>query len=150
MFNASFMASIMNMKADVYKQQNTQNPETGAIIRGWVYDHTVQCKIEPIKVGGSSTRSDNKMYGKGAEADYTEKFQLKFKGLELLSKRWRIDNIRSSDGHQVFVEIDRGGQPDTVFEVTASHAVLDPFGKIAYYEANLARVQVQANDKPAG
>lgn len=145
MFNASIMASVMNMRADIYKQQNTQDPNTKAIIREWVYARTIQCKIEPIKVGGAATRSDNKIFGKGSEGEYTEKLQLKVKCLELLSKRWRIENIRSSDGKQVFVEIDKIDTPDTIFEVTSSHAVLDPFAKVAYYEAVLLRVQVQDN-----
>jgi hypothetical protein len=146
MFNASFMASIMNMKADVYKQEVSQDPNTRAIIRGWVYSHTIQCKIEPIKVGGTSTKGDNKKFNTGIGGEYTEKLQLKFKGLELLSKRWRIQNIRTSDGKQVFVEIDKIDTPDTIFEVTSSHAVLDPFAKIAYYEATLLRTQVQEDD----
>jgi hypothetical protein len=143
MFNASFMASIMNMRADVYTQQNSQDPSTGAIIRAWTFSHTIQCKVEPIKVSGASTRTDNAVYATNAEGVYSEKQQLKFKGLELLSKRSRIQNIRSSDNKKVFIEIDKAGQPDTMFEVTSSHAVLDPFGKIAYYEAMLLRAQVQ-------
>ena len=146
MFNSSFIASVMNMKADVYKQQNRQDPSTGAIVREWVYYKTINCKIEPIKVGGSSSRSDNKVFGKGQEGEYSEKVQLKLKGLELLSKRWRIENISSSDGKQVFIEIDQIDTPDTIFEITAAHAVLDPFGKISYYESTLLRVQVQDND----
>lgn len=146
MFNASVVASIMNMKADVYKQQNAQDPNTGAVIRQWVYQKTIQCKVEPIKVGGASTRGDNRVYATNAEGAYTEKMQLKIKGLELMSKRWRIENIRSSDGKQVYVEIDKVDQPDTKFEVTSSHAILDPFGKISYYEAVVTRVQVQDDD----
>jgi hypothetical protein len=149
MFNASIIGSIMNMSAEIYKQQNTQDPDTGAIGREWVYEKTIPCKIEPIKSRGTNTRGDNKIFNpkdKG-QAGYDENLQLKFKGLELLSKRWRISNIRSNDGKQVFVEIDRYGEPDTVFEVTASHAVLDPFGNLSYYEATLHRVPVQDNDK---
>jgi len=146
MFNASFIASIMNMTADIYVQQNIQDSTTGSISRQWVYSKTIQCKIEPIKVGGASTRGDNRIFDKTAEGTYTEKMQLKLKGIQLLSKRWRIENIRSSDGKQVYVEIDKLDQPDTKFEVTSSHAVLDPFGKISYYEAIVTRVQVQDDD----
>ena len=63
------------------------------------------------------------------------------------SKRWRVSGIKSSDGQQVFTEVDKYDTPDSIFEVTSSHAVLDPFGKVAYYEANLQRVSVQDNDK---
>jgi hypothetical protein len=138
----------MNMKVDIYKQQNFQDPGTGAISREWVYEKTINCKVEPLKAKGTSTKGDNKVFGTGqnAQAEYSEGLQIKLKCTELLSKRWRVTTIRSSDNQQVFVEIDKYNQPDTVFEVMSSHAVLDPFGKISYYEATLIRVQVQDND----
>jgi len=147
LFHNSTMSSIMNMKADVYEQQNTQDPLTGAIAREWVFRETIVCKIEPVKSGGASTRGDSKVFDKGAYGGYAEKLQLKVKCLQLLSKRWRLENIRSSDNQQVFVEIDRYGKPDSLFEVFSSHAVLDPFGKVSYFEAVLQRNPVQSNDK---
>lgn len=146
--NASFITSIMNVKADIYTQTNSQDPNTGAITRQWVYYKTIQCKVEPIKSAGASTRGDSKTFAKSGDAfGYVEKLQLKIKTTQLLSKRWRIENIRSSDNQQVFVEIDRNGKPDSIFEVFSSHAVLDPFGKVSYFEANLQRVPVQ-DDAP--
>lgn len=144
--NASFITSIMNVKADIYTQTNAQDPNTGSITRQWSYYKTVQCKIEPVKVGGASTKGDNKSFAPSGDAfGYSEKLQLKIKTTQLLSKRWRIENIRSSDNQQVFVEIDKDGKPDSMFEVFSSHAVLDPFGKVSYFEATLQRVQVQTN-----
>jgi hypothetical protein len=147
----SYISSIMNMTAQVYKQQNTQDPSTGAIVRGWQYDHTIQCKVEPISSKGSSVRADNKSFmpADKAQGQYNENLQLKIKCLELLSKRSRIHYIRSSDGKQVFVEVDKYDEPDSIFEVISSHAVLDPFGKVSYYETNLQRVPIQNNDKPS-
>jgi len=139
----SFMGSVMNMAADIYIQQNIQDPNTGAIKREWIYSKTIQCKVEPVKMKGASTRTDNKTFAKGSDMNYDEKFQLKMYCFELLSKRWRIENIRSSDGKKVFIEIDRISNPDTKFEITSSHALLDPFGKIAYYEAVLLRTELQ-------
>ena len=147
MFNASFIGSIMNMKADVYVQQNNQNADTGAVERTWLYTTTLNCKIEPIKSGGASTRGDNKQFDHASIGGYAEKLQLRMKTTELLSKRWRIQNVKSSDGQSVFVEMDRIGDPDMIFEVFSSHAVLDPFGKINYYEAVLQRVPVQTDAK---
>jgi len=141
--NGSFVASLFNMTADIYVQQNVQDPNTGAIVRQWNYDRTVQCKIDPVKAKGTSSRSDNKVFSKGSDQDYDEKMQLRMYCFELLSKRWRIQNIRTSSNEQVFVEIDKYDQPDTTFEVTGSHAILDPFGKIGYYEAVLVRTEVQ-------
>ena len=143
----SFVGSIMNMSVEVYKQQNTQVPGTGAISRQWVYDRTINCKAEPMSGGGVSSKSENKSFGKGQDGGYSEKLHLKVKTLTLLSKRWRLQNIKSSDGKQVFVELDKYDQPDSIFEVISSHAVLDPFGKVSYFEAVLQRVQIQNNDK---
>lgn len=150
MLSNSFMSSIMNMTAEVWEQQYKQDPSTGAVVREWVYSKTIQCKVEPIKVGGASTRTDNKSFKGGAEGDYSEKFQMRIKCNELLSKRWRIENIRSAANEQIFVEIDRYDTPNTIFEVTSSHAVLDPFGKISYFEAVLQRAQVQDNASTSG
>jgi hypothetical protein len=149
MYNASFIASIMNMTAQVYGQQNVQDTDTGAISRQWVFKKTIPCKIEPIQARGTNTRNDNKSFStsNNAVAEFDEGLQLKMKTLELLSKRSRIVEIRSSDGNKVFIEIDKIDQPDTIFEISSSHAILDPFGKISYYESTIHRVKVQDNDK---
>lgn len=141
--SASFVGSLLNMTADVYLQQNVQDPNTGSILRQWVYDRTIQCKINPVKAKGPSSQTDNKGFSKGSDKDYDEKIQLRMVCFELLSKRWRIQNIRTSANEQVFIEIDKQDQPDTIFEVTGSHAVIDPFGKIGYYEAVLVRSEIQ-------
>jgi hypothetical protein len=139
----------MNMTAEVYTQQNKQDPNSGAISREWLYSKKIECKIEPIKSRGTSVKGDNKVFtaSDNAGGGYNENLQLKIKCLELLSKRWRIHSIRSSDGKQVFVEIDKYNNPDSIFEIISSHAVLDPFGKISYYEAIVQRVAIQDNDK---
>ena len=133
----------MNMTAEIYSQQNTQDANTGAIVRQWVYKSVIPCKIEPIKLSGTGMKTDNKVFND----TYVEQLQLKMKSPELMSKRWRVSSIRSNDGKQVFIEFDKIDQPDTIFEVISSHAVLDPFGKISYYETVLQRVSVQDNDK---
>lgn len=141
--NNSFIQSIMNMTADVYVQTNKQSPSSGVILREWLYDKTIQCKIEPLKTRGSSSKSDNKTFDNGKFDEYDEKLQLKMKCLIPFSKRWRISGIRSNNGKQIYTEIDKIDNPDTQFDVTASHAVLDPFGNISYYEVTLQRVHVQ-------
>lgn len=152
MFNSSVIASIMNVTADVFHQQNVQDPKTGAISRQWVYAETIQCKVEPIKSRGTSIKGDSKSFNtsNNAQGGYNENLLLKIKTLKLLSKRWRIENIRSSDGQQVYIEPDKYDEPDTIFEVIASHAVLDPFGKVSYFEATLQRASSQTNDPTVG
>ena len=33
-----------------------------------------------------------------------------------------------------------------IFDVTASHAEVDPLGRVSYYETTLQRVMIQKND----
>jgi len=139
----SYISSVMNMTADVLIQQNEQSESSGTITREWVYDRTIRCKIEPLKSSGGGNRYDNKKFDIGKHNEYDEKLQLKMKCLVPFSKRWRITAIRSSDQKQVYTEVDRYDNPDTIFDVTASHAILDPFGKVSYYEVTLQRVHVQ-------
>jgi hypothetical protein len=141
----SLIGSIMNMKCDVYAQQNTQT-STGNIAREWVYDRTIDCRIEPIKLGGSTNRGDNKSFDSGENNFYSEHFQLKMKSLIQLSKRSRISSIRDSNNNSIYKEIDRYGHPDMIFEVTASRAEIDPLGRVSYYEITIQRVEVQRND----
>jgi hypothetical protein len=138
----------MNMTADIYVQQNIQSSKSGIVQRQWVYDKTVKCRIEPIKTSGSSNRADNKTFDIGKNNEYAEKLQLKMKVLVPVSKRWRISRIRSNKGTSIYTEIDQYDAPDTIFDVTASHAVVDPFGNISYYEVTLQRVHIQ-NDNTA-
>jgi len=137
----------MNMTADVLIQQNTQSETSGAITREWVYEKTIRCKIEPTKTGTGSNRVEK--FTSGTNKDYDETIQLKMKCLVPFSKRWRISAVRSSNGGQVFFEMDRFDNPDTIFDVISSHAVLDPFGKISYYEVTLQRVRVQNDNNTA-
>jgi hypothetical protein len=139
----SYIGSVMNMTADIYIQKNKQSEKSGVLVREWIYENTIPCKIEPIKTTTAATSGDNKRFDIGKNNAYDEKLQLKMKCLVPFSKRWRISGIKSSDGHQVYVELDKYDTPDTIFDVTASHAVLDPFGKVSYYEVTLQRVHVQ-------
>lgn len=139
----SYISSIMNMTADVYTQKNKQSETSGVLTREWVYEDTIPCKIEPLKASSGAGRFDNKSFDVGKHNAYDEKLQLKMKCLTAFSKRWRISGIRTSDGQKVYTEIDKYDTPDTIFDVTASHAVLDPFGKVSYYEVTLQRVHVQ-------
>lgn len=139
----SLVGSVMNMTADIFVQQNNQSLTSGVISREWVYDDTIRCNISPIKSAGASGRGDDKRFNVGKNNEYEEKLELKMKCLIPLSKRWRISTIRSSDGKSVYTEIDRFDNPDTIFEVVGSHAVLDPFGKVSHYEIIIQRVRIQ-------
>ena len=106
----------MNMKADIFVQQNTQT-KSGHISRGWVYHSTVDCKVEPLKSGGALNRADNKTFDAGDKNSYLERFQLKMKSPVAISRRARVGNIRGSDGAVIYVEIDKINQPGMIFDI---------------------------------
>jgi hypothetical protein len=145
----SLIGSLMNMTADIYIQQNSQS-SSGNITRQWVYSKTISCRVEALKTGNGMGRTDNKVFDYGNENAYQEHFQLKMKSPEPLSRRWRISSIKDSSGNVVYKEIDRYNQPDMIFDITASHPEVDPFGKTHYYETTIQRVLVQQNDSNAG
>ena len=144
--NTSLVGSIMNMTADILIQQNKQSETSGVITREWVYETTIRCKISPIKSGGVSERNDGKKFDIGKNNEYQERLELKMKCFTPISKRSRISGIRSNDGYAVYTEVDKYDNPDTTFDVIGSHAVLDPFGKVSYYEITLQRVRIQSDN----
>lgn len=134
----------MNMKADIYIQQNSQT-SSGNVTRKWLYDQTIPCKIMAVSLKGGRAVGDDKSFTRSVNG-YQEDIHLKMQSPIILSKRWRISAIRTNDNQPVFFETDRFGQEDTIYEVVSNHAVLDPFGRIVYYEANLRRAVIQDND----
>jgi hypothetical protein len=134
----------MNMTAEVYIQKNVQT-DSGAMTRQWVFDRSISCRaMVPANKSGKGS-IDSKSYAGGA-AGYAENLDIKLQTDVRLSKRFRISGITSADGEKIFLEYDRISLDDTIFDIVSMHPVLDPFGKVAYYECNLRRAQVQNND----
>lgn len=130
------------MTADVYSQLTDQDENTGEIKRRWVTLKTIPCLVIPIRESGGSATSDNKVFDK----QYIEELEVKLHTNEKLNKRWRVSSIKNVKGIPLYTEIDRISNPDTIFEVYASHPIFDIFGNVNYYENHLKRVQVQLND----
>jgi hypothetical protein len=135
-------SSVFNMTADIYYQIESQDPSTNEIDRRWSLLKNISCAINPIRESGGSATSDNKYFSK----EYTEDLETKMYSMEQLSKRWRVSGIKNNSGTALYKEIDRISSPDTIFEVYASHPILDIFGNIQYYENHLRRTTVQSND----
>lgn len=130
------------MTADVYSQQNSQDPNTGAIIREWVFLKRIPCHVDIINSQGSSTPDNFKSFG----AEYKQEEKIRLKTRDRLSKRMRISNIRNRTGEQIFIEFDQVDTPSTIFEIDSHHPRLDPLGNTLYFETNLRRLAVQDNN----
>jgi len=135
----SYIASHMNMKADIYSQKPSQS-DSGVITRKWVYEKTVECRAEAVDNLRHTKKIDQSVDG------FVDSMNVRLKTIDPIARRWRITSIKSNTGQTVFPELDRISQNDTIFEVVTSHAVTDPFGNISYYETILRRAVVQEND----
>jgi hypothetical protein len=133
--------ALLNMTADVYIQQQTQDLTHGTINREWVFSKKIICHIDIISTSGASVADNNKNFG----IIYSEEEKIKMKTKDLLSKRFRITNIKNRAGELLFIEQDKIDAPPTIFEIESHHPRLDPLGNILYYESNLRRVGVQQN-----
>ena len=52
--------SVLSMKLDVYKQIDTQNADTGAIVKEWLFYKTVDCHAKGVVSNSATTRSSDK------------------------------------------------------------------------------------------
>ena len=130
------------MTADVYVQQNYQDPETGVIKREWVFSKKIECHIDILSSQGASVTDNDKNFGD----KYTQEEKMRMKTKDRLSKRMRLQNFRNRAGEPLFIEYDQIDAPPTIFEVESHHPRLDPLGNILYFETNLRRAGVQSND----
>lgn len=131
--------ALLNMTCDVYIQQQTQDLEHGTINREWTFSEKIPCHIDIITTTGTSISDNNKQFG----FVYLEEEKIKMKTTQLLSKRFRITNIRNRSNEVIFLEKDKAGMPPTIFEIESHHPRLDPLGNVLFYESNLRRLQVQ-------
>ena len=135
-------SSLFSMSAEILHQIKDQDSDTNEITRRWVVLKPISCAIIPTTESGGSATSDNKIFSK----EYIEELEIKMHTSEQLSKRWRVTSIKNSSKKELYKEIDRISQPNTIFEVYASHPIVDLFGNVQYYENHLKRVMVQSND----
>lgn len=135
-------SSLFSMSAEILHQIKDQDSDTNEITRRWAVLKPISCAIIPITESGGSATSDNKIFSK----EYIEELEIKMHTSEQLSKRWRVTSIKNSSKKELYKEIDRISQPNTIFEVYASHPIVDLFGNVQYYENHLKRVMVQSND----
>ena len=145
MIGRSITQSIMNMKCDVYIQQNSQST-SGAVKRTWVYHQTISCRVHPSRTSKAVNVGDNKVFDVGPAKEYEENLELVLKTSIPLSKRYRVTGIKTSEGISAYQELDRYNAPDMIFEVMSSHGQVDPLGKLHFYHSTLRRVPVQDND----
>lgn len=130
----------MPMKLDIYLQLDTQDENTGAIKKEWVYTRTVPCSAKGIVSNSGSGRSGDKQTFNNK---YTNEQMLEIRTPEQITYREKISNIRDMAGNIVWKEINYPNNTSTVFEVISSTPITDPFGNVLAYNSVAKRSENQ-------
>lgn len=132
--------SVLSMKMDVYKQTEKQDPDSGSIVKEWIYYKTVDCSAKGVVSNSSSTRT-NSIQSFGNKYNYEEILQVRTVGR--LTFREKVTNIRDSKNNPIWVELNYPSESPTVFEVIGSTPVIDGFGNIIAYNSVVKRSENQ-------
>ena len=132
--------SLLPMKLDVYRQIDSQNADTGSIVKSWVYYKTVDCHAKGnISNSSSNTNTDRQSFNN----KYKNEQSLQIRTEERITLREKITNIRDMNSNAIWTELNYPSDTPTVFEITGSTPIVDPFGKIIAYNSTATRSENQ-------
>lgn len=132
--------SVLSMKMDVYRQTDSQDPDTGALLKEWIYYKTLDCSAKGVISNSSSTRT-NSIQSFGSK--YVNEEILQVRTSQKLTYREKITNIRDSKNNTIWVELNSPNDTPTVFEVIGSTPVTDGFGNVIAYNSVIKRSENQ-------
>lgn len=132
--------AVLSMKMDVYRQFDTQNPDTGAIIKEWQYYKTVDCHAKGVVSNSATTRSSDKQI---FDNRYVNDQIIQVRTAERITAREKVTNIRDIEGNVIWVEINFPTETPTVFEVMGTTPITDPFGRVLAYNSAMKRSENQ-------
>lgn len=138
----SVIDGLMSMKMDVYKQQEKQDPDTGAIKREFVYIRTVPCYARGVISQSTSRNLDKQVFGN----KYSNEQHIEVRTEEKLTPREKITNIRDADNNVIWYELNYPSNTPTVFEVVGTTPITDPFGSVVGYNSSMTRSENQQID----
>jgi hypothetical protein len=128
------------MKLDVYRQIDSQNADTGSIVKSWVYYKTVDCHAKGnISNSSSNTNTDRQSFNN----KYKNEQSLQIRTEERITLREKITNIRDMNSNAIWTELNYPSDTPTVFEITGSTPIVDPFGKVIAYNSTATRSENQ-------
>jgi hypothetical protein len=136
----SIIDSVLSMKLDVYRQLDTQNEDTGAIVKEWQYYKTLDCHAKGVVSNSATTRSSDKQLFNNK---YLNDQIIQVRTSDRLTIREKITNIRDAEGNYIWTELDFPSDTPTVFEVIGTTPLTDPFGRVAGYNSSLKRSENQ-------
>ena len=132
--------SILVMRLDLYRQSDSQDPNTGAILKSWNFYKTLDCHAKGIiSNSSSSSTNDRQVFGN----KYTNQQMIQVRTSDKITYREKVTNIRDAKNKSIWTEIDFPTETPTVFEVVGSTPITDPFGNVVGYNTTLSRSENQ-------
>ena len=125
---------------DVYKQFDSQDADTGAIIKEWQFDRTVPCYAKGIISNSATGRGGDRQQ---LSSKYENVQVIEVRSSEKLTLREKISNVRTEHGIVIWTELDFPTETPTVFEVIGATPMTDPFGDVLAYSSTLKRSENQ-------
>jgi hypothetical protein len=132
--------SVLPMRLDVYRQIDSQNTDTGAIVKEWQYYKTIDCHAKGVISNSATTRSSDKQIFNNK---YTNDQIIQVRTEDRLTTREKITNIRDMKNNYIWVELDFPTETPTVFEVMGTTPITDPFGRVIGYNSSMKRSENQ-------
>ena len=136
----SIVDSVLSMNLDVYRQSEVQDPDTGAILKGWNYHRTLACHAKGIISNTATSGSGNKQVFSNK---YMDDQVIQIRTAEKLTAREKVTNIRDADNNVIWQEINYPNDTPTVFEIMGTTPMTDPFGRVIAYSSSLKRSENQ-------
>jgi hypothetical protein len=132
--------SVLPMFMDVYRQFDSQDPDTGSIKKEWQFDRTVACSAKGNITNSSSvnTRDTQTLSNK-----YSNNEILQIRTTNSVTLREKITNIRDLEGNVIWEELNFPTNTPTVYELLATTPMTDPFGGVIGYNSTVKRSENQ-------
>ena len=137
----SLATSLMPMKVDIYLQVDSQDEKTGSIKKEWIFTRSVACAAKGIISNSGSGRSGDRQTFNNR---YLNEQMLEIRTVDQINYREKITNIRDMNGNLIWKELDYPTNTPTVFEITSSTPITDPFGNVLAYNSVAKRSENQA------
>ena len=138
--SGDLIGSLLSMSADIYRQTEGQDSETGSIKKEWNYHRTVDCHAKGVISNSSTTRTSDKQV---FDNRYRNEQTIQIRTTERLTIREKVTNIQDHYGEVIWKELNFPTETPTVFEVVGTTPITDPFGTILGYNSILSRSENQ-------
>lgn len=134
------VSGMLVMTMDIYKQFDLQDENTGAIKKEWNFYETIPCYVKGIISNSATSRGgDKETFGQR----YGYQQFLEVRTIRKLTLREKVTNISNSSREVIYEELNYPTSTPTVFEVTGTVPITDPFGAILGYNSTIKRSENQ-------